>query len=299
MTGSTILSVTTCVQVALGMGSHTITIDPATRPETRFWYYIAMIVYNAALGFVKISVLLQCLRIFPRSVQNGPLNERLPRNKYRTATHILLAAVSFFTAGAVLSWIFTCLPVQKFWHSDLPGTCLAREAYWGVIAGINIVTGICVAVLPLPVLHSLRIPRRQRHLLMITFGLAGITVVVSILRLPFLYIFSTSDDPYWHSPMVSIMSSLEVNSGIIASCIPTLKALLSQYFPALSKEETQIASEEEAKPNRNGLEEHAMEDLSSRTCSQRGDPSSSVRGSTETATHLNATYFNATPRLDD
>lgn len=68
---------------------------------------------------------------------------------------------------------------------------------------------------------------------MVVFGLGGITCVISILRLSALYAISKSSDVSWDNPLAAIWSSLEVNVGILCSCLPTLKGLVTRYFPSL------------------------------------------------------------------
>ena len=84
-------------------------------------------------------------------------------------------------------------------------------------AGVNIVTDICTAVLPLPVLNTMRLPQRQKYILMAVFGLGGITCLISILRLQSLYVISKSNDVTWDNPLAAIWSSLEVNIGIMSA----------------------------------------------------------------------------------
>ena len=59
------------------------------------------------------------------------------------------------------------------------------------------------------------------------------TCIISIIRLQSLYVVSTTDDISWDNPMAAILSSTEVNVGILCSCIPTLKGLVSRFFPTL------------------------------------------------------------------
>ena len=100
-------------------------------------------------------------------------------------------------------------------------------------ASINIVTDICTAILPLPVLRSLPIPTKQKYALMVVFGLGGFTCIVSILRLQSIYVVSQTKDITWNNPLAAIWSSTEVNVGIICSCLPTLKGCVQQIFPTL------------------------------------------------------------------
>lgn len=126
-------------------------------------------------------------------------------------------------------------------------------------AAFNIVTDICTTILPLPILNTLRIPKKQKYLLMVVFGLGGITCVISVLRLQSLYVISKSTDISWDNPMAALWSSMEVNVGIICSvshlknesaavhannyqCIPTLKGLLTRVFPSLAVGESYFGS---------------------------------------------------------
>lgn len=84
-------------------------------------------------------------------------------------------------------------------------------------AAFNIITDICTTILPLPILNTLRIPKKQKYLLMLVFGLGGITCIISILRLQSLYVISKSTDVSWDNPLAAIWSSMEVNVGIICS----------------------------------------------------------------------------------
>ena len=59
------------------------------------------------------------------------------------------------------------------------------------------------------------------------------TCIVSILRLVYLYPISVSKDVTWDNPMAAIWSSVEVNTGILCSCLPTLKGCISRFFPKL------------------------------------------------------------------
>lgn len=64
----------------------------------------------------------------------------------------------FFLAGFVLAWavtitflsVFACVPVQKLWHSGLPGHCLNYVALWIAGAAGMVSTDLAVILFPLP-----------------------------------------------------------------------------------------------------------------------------------------------------
>lgn len=94
-------------------------------------------------------------------------------------------------------------------------------------------TDIAVAVLPLPVIKTLNLPKSQKLALTFVFCLGGITCVVSLMRLQSLYAVSVSEDISWDNPMAALWSNLEVNIGIICSCLPTLKTCVMRVFPKM------------------------------------------------------------------
>lgn len=54
---------------------------------------------------------------------------------------------------------------------------------------------------------------------------------MSILRLQSLVAISNSPDPTYDNPPAATWSSIETNIGIICSCLPCLRPLVSRYLP--------------------------------------------------------------------
>ena len=82
-------------------------------------------------------------------------------------------------------------------------------------------------------MKSLNLPKRQRYVLMAVFGLGGIICLMSIIRFHSLYAIAVSDDPSWDNPLAALWAVLEATVGIIASCLPTMKGLVTRYLPHL------------------------------------------------------------------
>lgn len=100
-------------------------------------------------------------------------------------------------------------------------------------SSFNILTDILTALLPLPVINSLHLPRRQRRMLMAVLGLGGAICVVSLIRFYALYAVAVTRDPAWDNPQAALYANLEATTGIVASCLPTLKGLVARWFPRL------------------------------------------------------------------
>jgi hypothetical protein len=56
---------------------------------------------------------------------------------------------------------------------------------------------------------------------------------VSILRLHSLVAISNSDDPSYDNPAAASWSSVETSVGIICSCLPLLRPIVTKYLPGL------------------------------------------------------------------
>jgi hypothetical protein len=57
--------------------------------------------------------------------------------------------------------------------------------------------------------------------------------IVSILRLQSLVSISNSTDPTYDNPAAATWSSVEINVGIICSCLPLLRPLLNRFLPGV------------------------------------------------------------------
>lgn len=67
------------------------------------------------------------------------------------------------------------------------GTCMNRNAITFANAGINIVTDLILLALPIPLLHKLQIPRKQKFILVGVFACGALACAMSIIRLHSLY----------------------------------------------------------------------------------------------------------------
>lgn len=64
-------------------------------------------------------------------------------------------------------------------------------------------------------------------------NLAASVTVVSIIRLHALIVLGKSANATWDNFPVSLWSTVEINVGIMCTCMPTLRLLLIRLFPAL------------------------------------------------------------------
>ncbi|KAK7177528.1 integral membrane protein [Paraphaeosphaeria sporulosa] len=209
-----------CVEVKYGMGHHMADLGPDGQPNALKAFFGSLIVYYLSLGFTKVSVVLQYRRVFPlRSVQ--------------IACWAILSIVISYTIWTVLGSVFACIPVRAFWTKEEGASCLNQSTMWYTNAAINIVTDFIIILLPMPVIKSLHLARRQKMALYIIFAVGGIVCIMSILRLQSLAVIANSADPLYDNPPAATWSSVETNVGIVCSCLPCLRPLIARYFPSI------------------------------------------------------------------
>lgn len=118
--------------------------------------------YNLSLTLSKIAVVLQYMRVF--------VGRRL-----RIACWVAMGFIVTFGFWSVLSAIFNCVPIQYFWNfSFAGGHCISKKVLWFFNAAFNILTEMVLVALPMPMLKSLDLPKKQKIGLMCIFGLGGL-----------------------------------------------------------------------------------------------------------------------------
>ncbi|KAK6360014.1 hypothetical protein TWF696_001135 [Orbilia brochopaga] len=220
MAASIVTGVCQVFQVQYGTGRHFAEVDLADWSTSLKYLFASIVAYNFSLTLTKTAILLQYLRIFTDTA-------------FRVAAYVMMFIVFGYAAEAILTAIFNCIPVEAFWTGDPTAKCIPREALWFANAGLNIFTDFSIAILPLPVIIQLNMPKRQKIPLMFIFALGFFICIVSILRLRFLIILSRSMDPTWDQPATAYWSAIEMNISIVCACLPALKPLVSLVAPTI------------------------------------------------------------------
>ncbi len=178
---------------------------------------------------------------------------RLSKNTERVlriASWAVLVLVN--VAGVVLTLlnIFQCRPIQAAFD-NVSGTvqCIPLLTEFICSAPVNIVTDLAILALPLPVLTGMRLPRKQKIILVLTFALGVFVTIVDVVRIYYLQQAITDVSPgvsnnpaatfgdqpefAWNASLSLMWSAVEVNIGVTCACIPTLKPLIIRILPAM------------------------------------------------------------------
>ena len=168
---------------------------------------------------------------------------------FRWSTIATLAVVN--VAGLALTFlnIFQCRPVGAAFNDPIQpmAKCIDIVTLYLSSAPVNIITDLAILFLPMPILTSMRLPRNEKIILIITFSFGGFVAVVDVVRIAYLEsaalarlqnksesaASSAQYDYPWIASLSFMWSAVEVHVGVIVACVPGVKPLVAKVFPSL------------------------------------------------------------------
>lgn len=163
--------------IPYGLGQHLVFVINSL-PTMMKYLYVTNAAYHTTTALIKISLLLQYLRLF----RKGTLRW--------ISIGLLVIVASWGLAFSFLAW-FPCLPVSGFWHRTANSKCYgfgyrtADEAKMTLFtfAGTNMFFDIVIFMIPLT--EYFRPGLRKKQILAMTglFAMGSLVVLMAILRL--------------------------------------------------------------------------------------------------------------------
>ena len=167
--------------------------------------------------------------------------------KWTTIATLIVVNVAGITL-TILN-IVQCRPVRAAFDDPIPRTakCIDIVTLFLSSAPVNIITDLAILFLPMPILTSMRLPRNEKIILIITFSFGAFVAVVDVVRIAYLESAalarltdtsgsraSTAEGDYsWIASLSFMWSAVEVHVGIICACVPGVKPLVAKVFPSL------------------------------------------------------------------
>ncbi|KAF2476573.1 uncharacterized protein BDR25DRAFT_375541 [Lindgomyces ingoldianus] len=186
----------------------------------------AKVIFTAAATFTRLSLLCFYYRLVHDS----------SKKIFTWAVHANVAfQVAIFISFVCLS-IFQCNPVRNYWIFGAPANTCLDEGKVTLAAGIiNCVADVFCTLLPIPMVISLQMPRRQRMAVIVLFSLGFIVTVAGIVRTWYIYKSLIAEyDETWYAFPLWIAAAVEIDLGVICASAPVLRPLLSKLPWSLS-----------------------------------------------------------------
>jgi fucose permease len=186
------------------------------------------------------------------------LNLTKTEKVFRWATWGTLAIVNLAGLAFTLLNAFQCRPVSAAFLTPVPQQdhCEYIVTLYLSSAPVNIITDLAILFLPMPLLTAMRLPRKQKIIVIITFGFGFFVAVVDVIRIAYLQEAATArlsglqtnspsdsgtesrnnTDVPWYASLSYMWSAVEVNVGIMCACVPGLKPLVARFMPHMLRD---------------------------------------------------------------
>lgn len=136
--------------------------------------FIGNIFYVCAITFIKLSIIVSYLRIFPY-------------NTLRLSMYLTAAVTVGLFIASVPATIFQCSPVSAAWDLTIDNAdskCFTFINFLYASTAINVTTDLVLCTAPLPYFWNLQLPKKQKIIVSSLFFIGGLYVPLtpSILR---------------------------------------------------------------------------------------------------------------------
>ncbi|WPH01065.1 MFS monosaccharide transporter-like protein [Acrodontium crateriforme] len=261
------LSFAICYGCAWGLGRHEADIPTSWQPSLRKADYAFTVLYQPALMAIKTSILAFYLSI---STTN---------RIFKWACIGTLCVVNCGGLALTMLAVFQCRLVSANFDpvSYKNATCTDIVTIYLSSAPLNIITDVAILFLPMPVLTGMRLPRKTKIILIITFSFGIFVAAVDVVRIAYLQSASMTrlaeiqnqtdqtdnlDAQYrtdfsYYAAFSFMWSVIEVNISIMCACVPGLKPLVSRFVPRMLRDSGEETSKNGSISGRMGVNELA------------------------------------------
>lgn len=183
--------------------------------------FVHSAIYLTLAFFIKLSILLFYLNLFPPSF-----------TRMRWTIYGLIAFFFIYTIVGTTVIATMCRPVKAYWTLELrikdycPSQAKVERIYKSVL-GLHVAGDFLVLMLPIRLVCQLRLPKRQKIILVCLFSAGGVACIASILRLYYFPRINASLDVTWNVTEIALWGQIEASTAVICASIPALKPLFS------------------------------------------------------------------------
>ena len=132
--------------------------------------YISSVFYLLSICGYRLALLLMYLRLFGVS------------KPFRWATYVVMVFVTGYLFSNLLTLIFGCTPINKYWKPDEPGHCIVLNKADYAYGSMNVASDVLLFLLPLPMVWQLQLTRKEKFGLVLIF-MSGVLYVPLTIRI--------------------------------------------------------------------------------------------------------------------
>lgn len=166
-----------------------------------------------------------------------------------TRRWIYVMHVIAFSFGftCVVTSIFQCIPVAKWWDPTIDGYCINLNNFSYFNSIFMLACDLVLYIMPVIFTWNLKLRRHHRIAVNILFAMGGLVLAASATRVYFVHQLATKADFPFQYAASMICAVIENHLAVIVACAPSIKAVLIRYYPSLQSKFERIISDEGSK----------------------------------------------------
>ncbi|ERF70422.1 hypothetical protein EPUS_04700 [Endocarpon pusillum Z07020] len=187
-----------------------------------WWVNITTILYGVVVFLIKLSILLQYLRIFvPNRKANMPL--------FVAIQTVIWSNFIFYFTDFIFQ-VTACTPREKFWNLLITtGHCRNTYAMYMASGIFNVLSDFAILILPIVPIWKLQLPFKRKILMIAIFSTGLWACVTSIMRTYYTWKVLKSPDVSYNVIIMGYWTIAEITTGIVVSCLPVMPKLFHHY----------------------------------------------------------------------
>ncbi|KAI1464495.1 uncharacterized protein F4812DRAFT_156791 [Daldinia caldariorum] len=207
-----------------GLGRHNKSLDQYHEIQALEYQALATATYVLNMWLIKLSIGIFLLRL-------------ATEKRYKYTLYGSLIIVSIWSVVLFFWNIFQCNPVSAQWdytilEKDSNARCVSADeivnaAY--ALSVMNIVSDWLYALLPIPMIWSVRMTTQAKMTVVVVLGLGIFASVATLVRLKFLSDLTDMADILHSGTDAMVWTLIEPGVAIVASSLVTIRPLLRQW----------------------------------------------------------------------
>ncbi|POR36738.1 Gag-pol polyprotein [Tolypocladium paradoxum] len=210
---------------AKGLGRDVWALESTELAAFGLYFLISEVLYVALMALIKLALSLFYLAIFPGQGVRILL--------WATVAFLIMFGLAF-----VVKDVVQCSPPGYYWtrlgdDASAQGYCVNVNMSGWVNAAVGVAVDVWLLAIPLFQIRKLQLHWKKKILAAIMFMTGALVTLVSILRLHTLTTFANTTNPTWDQWSLVWWSTIEVNTGIICTCLPAVRLVLLRLYPRI------------------------------------------------------------------
>ncbi|KAI0122730.1 hypothetical protein F4814DRAFT_458320 [Daldinia grandis] len=225
------LSITQIIATTVGgLGTHQVLVNGQVAHTQQLYVYektkyIYQLLGTFGLWVIKLSVLLFYRRIF--SIR-----------AFRMVNNIFIGLTVAWGMAFTFAVAFQCTPVSTLWNRfelEYGAACIKVQPFYLSLAISDLILDVSIFVIPMPHVHRLKMPWKQKIAVAGIFLLGSVVVAIGITRaviFGWVISFTTAQplvyfsDITWYTAGTLFWHLVENVAGLLGCCLPTYAPVL-------------------------------------------------------------------------